>query len=444
MHQECIVPSCGLKYSVKEARTACDRGHLLDIRYAEPPAAKLKEVFLERRNHRGNIFNESGVWRYRELLNFTGVDTEEYESYRKLLVSLDGGEGHTKPYKMSKVAKEYTDSNSESLYLQPEGLNPSGSFKDNGICTGLTAAKMLGVRKMICASTGNTSASLAMYAANEGLEARVYVPKGQIAPGKLAQAFQFGAEIVQVEGDFDAALETVLSIAKNEGAYVMNSINPFRLEGQKTVIFRALEYFDWNVPDWIVWPGGNLGNSAAFGKGLSELYDWGFIKKKPRVAVVNAEGANTLYMLHNGLYDGRRLVWNSGRYDEALIQDYYSYLKESSFKAETVASAIKIMKPVNLPKCLRTLEQFNGVVTQVSDSEMLDAMAIVGMNGFDCEPASGATVAGIKTLVEKGVIAKDDMVLGILTGRLKDPDLIAKYHLKEGNRFAKPPRVHAE
>ncbi len=438
--QQCIIPQCGLRYDVHDARTECDRGHMLDIKYVEPPSSTLKEVFRKRLNHRGNIFDESGVWRFRELLNFTGIDTEDRESYSKVLVSLDGGEGHTKPYRMSKVASEHVGFNSENLYLQPEGLNPSGSFKDNGICTGLTAAKMIGVRRVICASTGNTSASLAMYAANEGLEARVYVPRGQIAPGKLAQAFQFGADIIQVEGDFDVAFDTVLRVAKEEGGYVMNSVNPFRLEGQKTVIVRALEYFNWKVPDWIIWPGGNLGNSAAFGKCLSELYEWGFISKKPRVAVVNAEGANTLYTLFNGFYEGRRLVWNGGNYDEKLVEDYYQYLDDAGIRAKTVASAIKIQKPVNLPKALRTLEQFDGVVVQVSDKEMLDAMAIVGRNGFDCEPASGATVAGVKRLVQGGLVAKDDRVLGVLTGRLKDPELITSYHLDPSNRFSKPPR----
>jgi len=272
------------------------------------------------------------------------------------------------------------------------------------------------------------------------MEARVYVPKGQIAPGKLAQAFQFGAEIVQVEGDFDSAFRTVLEVASREGRYVMNSVNPFRLEGQKTVICRALEYFDWEVPDWIVWPGGNLGNSAAFGKCLAELYEWGFIRKRPRVAVVNAEGANTLYSLFNGLQGGRRLTWSGGGYDESLIREYYEYADRAGLRAETVASAIMILKPVNLPKALRTLEEFDGVVTQVGDQEMMDAMAIVGRNGFDCEPASGATVAGIRKLVGDGVIAKDDLVLGILTGRMKDPEAVTRYHLDPANRFAMPPR----
>ena len=277
---QCIIPSCGKKYDTKKIRTTCECGNLLDVKYEGKFPKKLIDIFYERRNPRGNIFNESGVWRFRELINFTGFDSEDYQNYSKVFVSFDGAEGRTRPYEMTKVA-EYVGMPKENVLFQPEGLNPSGSFKDNGVSTGLTHAKMIGVKEAICASTGNTSASLAMYAANEGIKASIYIPKEKIAPGKLGQAFQFNAYIYQVCGNFDDALQVVLRKGK-EGAYVMNSVNPFRLEGQKTMIYRALEYLDWEPPDWFVFPRGNMGNCSAFGKALIELYEWGWIKKSLR------------------------------------------------------------------------------------------------------------------------------------------------------------------
>lgn len=438
-YQRCIVPSCGAEYGILETRTCCERGHLLDTMYREKPNPELlKTVFRTRRNHGGNIFNESGVWRFRELLNFAGVNTEDYEQCSKVLVSRDGHEGLTKPYHMTKVA-EHVGMPSENLWLQPEGDgNCSGSFKDRGMPTAMTHAKMVGATELACASTGNTSASLALYAGNEvgRMKAHVYVPKGQIAPGKLGQAFQFGAEITEAGSNFDEALAALLRDAKTRGFYIMNSINPFRLEGQKTIIISALERLDWRVPDWIAWPYGNGGNTAAFGKALDELLEWGFIDKKPRVAAVNAAGANTLYTLFNGHFKDRRLRWDRGDYDAALIEEFYA----RDIKPKTVASAIQIGKPVNLPKGLRTLEHYDGIVVQVSDEEMLDGMAIAGQNGFDIEPASAATIAGIKQLREEQTIAKDDVVLGILTGRNKDPQMIVDYHIKAQGRYSRPPR----
>ena len=185
----------------------------------------------------------------------------------------------------------------------PEGYNPSGSFKDNGMATALTHAKLLKVKRLVCASTGNTSASAAC-AVNEDMECDVYVPKGEIAPGKLGQAFQFGAQVMQVTGTFDDALSISLRKCREDGGYTVNSVNPFRLEGQKTIVYRVMEYLDWNPPDWIVYPGGALGNSSSFGKSLIELYEWGWIKKIPRLLIVNSSGANTLYELANGLFEG--------------------------------------------------------------------------------------------------------------------------------------------
>jgi threonine synthase len=435
--QKCIDPNCGLEYPIGEVRIACGKGHLLDIKYKTAPPISLKELFYKRRNHANNIFNESGVWRFRELLNFCQIDTENIDECSKFLVSLDGAEGRlSKPYHMSKVS-DYVGA--QNMWLQPEGYNPSGSFKDNGMSTAVTHAKLVNIKKIICASTGNTSASAAMYAANENIDCDVYIPAGEIAPGKLSQAFQFGAQVIEIKGNFDDALSTSLKRASEVGGYTVNSVNPFRLEGQKAIVFRALEFRDWNPPDWIVYPGGALGNTSSCGKSLMELYDWGWIKKIPRIAVVNSEGANTFYSLYNGKFEEFELRWNKGKPNTELIKKYYEHMDKKGIRPKTKATAIQIAKPANLLKGLRALEFTDGVVTQVSDNEMLDGMALVGLNGFDCEMASGAVPAGIKKLVQEGIIKKDDTVIGILTGRQKDSSIPVDYHKNSQNRFANPP-----
>lgn len=437
--KKCINPSCNLTYEINNSTLVCKCGSFLDIIYQYNYSRELIHVFYQRRNHGGNIYNESGVWRFRELINFAHLDTEDLEKCSRVLVSLDGSEGRqSKPYKMKKVS-EYALVDNDSLLLQPEGYNPSGSFKDNGMSTAVTHAKMINMNRIICASTGNTSASAAMYAANENIECEVFVPKGEIAPGKLGQAFQFGAQVIEVDGNFDDALTYSLKEAQQLGAYTVNSINPFRIEGQKTIIYRALEYLDWNPPDWIVYPGGALGNTSSCGKALIELYNLGWIKKIPRLLVVNAEGANTFYELTNGLFGGQKLTWNSGRPNISLIKDYYKEKDKEGVKPHTKATAIQIGKPANLIKALRSIDFTNGIVMQVSDKEMSDGMALVGLNGFDCEMASGSVPAGIRKLRQQDIIRKDDVVVGILTGKQKDPKLSIDYHLNHNNTFSKPP-----
>lgn len=437
--KKCINPSCNLTYEINNSTLVCKCGSFLDIIYQYNYSRELIHVFYQRRNHGGNIYNESGVWRFRELINFAHLDTEDLEKCSRVLVSLDGSEGRqSKPYKMKKVS-EYALVDNDSLLLQPEGYNPSGSFKDNGMSTAVTHAKMINMTRIICASTGNTSASAAMYAANENIECEVFVPKGEIAPGKLGQAFQFGAQVIEVDGNFDDALTYSLKEAQQLGAYTVNSINPFRIEGQKTIIYRALEYLDWNPPDWIVYPGGALGNTSSCGKALIELYNLGWIKKIPRLLVVNAEGANTFYELTNGLFGGQKLTWNSGRPNISLIKDYYKEKDKEGVKPHTKATAIQIGKPANLIKALRSIDFTNGIVMQVSDKEMSDGMALVGLNGFDCEMASGAVPTGIRKLRQQDIIKKDDVVVGILTGKQKDPKLSIDYHLNHNNTFSKPP-----
>ncbi len=440
VEKKCINPSCGLAYSIDNDIYRCSCGFLLDIEYSDHPNKSLIDVFYQRRNYGGNIFNESGVWRYRELLNFVNLDTEDIHECSNHLVSLDGSEGRlSRPYKMSKVAN-YVDLPVDNLFLQPEGYNPSGSFKDNGMAAAVTHAKLLSVKKIICASTGNTSASAAMYASNEGLECDVYIPKGEIAPGKLGQAFQFGAQVIQVDGNFDDALTVSLANASKDSGYTVNSLNPFRLEGQKTIIFRIMEHLNWNPPDWIVYPGGALGNISSCGKALMELHKWGWIKKIPRVLVVNASGANTFFELVNGLFENTKLKWNNGFPDKDLIERYYENQKKNHILPKTQATAIQIGKPANIIKALRTIEFTNGVVEQVEDIDMMDGMSVVGLNGFDCEMASGSVPAGIMKLRKKEIIKKDDIVVGVLTGRQKDPSIAISYHSEKSNRFAKPPR----
>ena len=439
-HLLCMNPKCGQIYPIVSRQIKCEKcGFLLDVEYDQKPPTKLKETFYQRRS-RDSIYNESGVWRFRELLNFAEIETEELEQCSKFLVSLDGAEGRqSKPYHMSKVSN-FVGINNNSLMLQPEGYNPSGSFKDNGMASAVTHAKMTGAKKIICASTGNTSASAGMFAANENMECDVYIPDGQIAPGKLSQAYQFGTQMIKVNGNFDDAFTKSLDAANEKGSYTVNSVNPFRIEGQKTIPFRALEFLEWEVPDWIVYPGGALGNTSSCGKSLIELYNWGWIKKIPKIAVVNAEGANTLYNLYNGEFENEELRWNGGSPNLELVDKYYDFMNKNNRGPKTKATAIQIGKPANIAKGLRALEFTNGCVIQVSDKEMLDGMSVVGLNGFDCEMASGATVAGIKKLVDEEIMKNDDTVVGILTGRQKEPLLPIDYHNNPDNKFAKPPR----
>jgi threonine synthase len=437
--KKCINASCGLTYAIDNGIYRCSCGSLLDIIYKKSKPKSLIEVFYQRRNHGTNIYNESGVWRFRDLINFSGIDTEDFTACARVLVSLDGAEGRlSRPYRMSKVA-DYAGMDHDSFLLQPEGYNPSGSFKDNGMSTSVTHAKMLNVKSLICASTGNTSASASMYAANENMTCEVYIPKGEIAPGKLGQAFQFGAQVIQVDGNFDDALSISLRKADETQAYTVNSVNPFRLEGQKTIVYRVMEHLNWQPPDWIVYPGGALGNSSSCGKALIELYEWGWIKKIPRIIVVNSIGANTFYELVNGHFENTHLTWNDGKPDLEMVKRYYEENDRKGIRPRTNATAIQIGKPANIAKALRAIEFTRGMVVEVEDKDMMDGMAVVGLNGFDCEMASGSVPAAVRKLRQEETIRKDHVVVGILTGRQKDPSLAVQYHINPGNVFARPP-----
>ena len=428
--QKCIMPACGATYSIGEVLTSCKRcGGLLDVVYDWGRVNVPKDLrFFSSRilvGNYSNIADVSGVWRFRELLPF--ISYHDPYLYLKEIVSLDGMEGWTKPVHVSSAA-DFTGVNRESFYVQFEGQNPTGSFKDNGMTAAFTHAQMVGARIAACASTGNTSASFAAYAANSGFleKAFIFIGAGRIAYGKLSQSLEFGVKTIQIEGDFDDAMSRVRELGRDKGVYLVNSVNPFRLEGQKTIMYRILEGLNWRVPDWVVCPGGNLGNTSAFGKAFEELFELGLINKKPRLVVVNADGADTLYRIYNE----KKIRWNKGKVDLKIIEDFYAEMEKEGRKAHTIASAIEINKPVNLLKALRALEWTDGVVEKVLDQEILDAKAVIGKSGmFGCEPASATSVAGVKKLVEKGVIKTKDIVVAVLTGsQLKDPDAIVGYH----------------
>jgi len=391
MKLRCI--ECGREYPLNEIRYRCDCGDLLEVVHNLDILSEknLKELFDKRWGSRQFPYN-SGVWRYKELI----FDVDE-----KFIVSKP--EGNTNLYRAGKVG-EYAGI--ERMFLKHEGENPTASFKDRGMTCGITAAKMLDCKKVACASTGNTSASMAAYASIAGMSAVVFIPEGKIAFGKLAQALAYGAKTLQIEGDFDDAMQLVQEVCKELGIYLLNSINPFRIEGQKAIAFEILQQLNWEVPDWFVIPGGNLGNNSALSKALGELCKIGIIKKIPRIAVIQAQGANPLYRM-----------WKN----------------KTPFKpvqAETIATAVKIGNPVSWKKSIQGLKWSNGVVEEVTEQEIMDAKAIVDRAGIGAEPASCCSVAGTKKLVKAGIINKDDLVVGILTGSLlKDPDSIVNYHL---------------
>jgi threonine synthase len=424
--QRCIASHCGATFGIEEVLVACPRcGDLLDVAYDwdRLPLPPRLDWFESKWSRRCDPLCLSGVWRFRELLAFAPSEQ---------VVTV--GEGQTILQQADAVAA-YTHLKPGSLYLQYEGLNPSGSFKDNGMSAAFTHARLIGAERAACASTGNTSASLAMYCAvTRRMKAVIFIGSGKIAYGKLSQALEYGALTIQIDGDFDDAMKRVKEAARELNIYLVNSVNPFRLEGQKTIMYRVLEGLRWEVPDWIVVPGGNLGNSSAFGKAFAELYSLGLIPRVPRLAIINAAGADTLYQLH----ERQNLRWNDGKPQLALACHYYDQLDREGRKATTIASAIEINRPVNLNKCLRALELCDGVVRTVTDQEILDAKAQVGAGGIGCEPASAASLAGARKLREEGIIGATDRVVCILTGhQLKDPTATVAYHTADREQFQK-------
>ncbi|MCM3905262.1 MAG: threonine synthase [Pyrinomonadaceae bacterium] len=413
--QRCINPSCGARFDINERIYVCSScGGLLDVVQESTRDPEQLQTLWTRRLASFESRDRSGVWRYRELLPFADDAP---------IVSL--AEGNTPIYD-APISAAYCGLH--ALNLKHQGCNPTGSFKDTGMTVAITQALILGAKTVVCASTGNTAASLAAYAARAKLQCAILVPRGQISHAKLAQSLDYGAAVLELDGNFDDAMRVIRELAEDESIYLVNSINPFRIEGQKTVAAELLHQRGWRIPDHVVVPGGNLGNSTALGKGFAELMDLGLIDRLPRLSVVQAEGAGPFANLFKS-------VAGSAGVSTALLSQH-STSDWSAWPAltpiedpHTLATAIKIGAPVSWQKSLRAVLASGGTVLSVSEQEMADAKAIIGREGVGCEPASASTVAGIRRLVADGVIGPDEDVVAVLTGHvLKDTDYVIKYH----------------
>ncbi len=396
---------CGTRIAGPEARPdfrCAQCGDLFEVEYAgwgqrqglnRPNPSALKWLWRERRCS-GEALDQSGVWRFRELLpildNFGNA------------VSLH--EGNTPLYKLKRVAKAL---GIDQLFAKHQGMNPTGSFKDTGMTAALSVARERGFEWVACASTGNTSAAMAAYAARSGLRSLVLIPEGKIAWGKLSQAMDYGAITCQLKSDFDGCVRVLTQIVNEAPIYLLNSVNPYRLEGQKTPAFEIAEAFDWTVPDHLIVPGGNLANSSALGKGFRELHELGLVARMPRISVIQAEGANPL---------ARSFANNNGEQMEPV-------------EAHTRATAIRIGNPASWRKAARVVKDTGGWCLDVTEAEIAIAKAELGIEGLGCEPASAVTLAGLKKLRDQGKVAASETVVLLLTGHtLKDADYTINFH----------------
>ncbi|MCC7566320.1 MAG: threonine synthase [Methanomicrobiaceae archaeon] len=373
---------CAAEYAPEQILYTCERcGHLLTVSYALDDLAVTRDVWSER---------PLSVWRYRELLPVQGEP-----------VTLR--EGGTPLYHLRSIGREIGVS---ELYAKHEGMNPSGSFKDRGMTVGVSMALELGMRSVACASTGNTSASLAAYAAKAGIPAVVLLPAGKVALGKVAQALMHGARVIAIRGNFDRALEMVHELCLSHGLYLLNSVNPFRLEGQKTIGFEAIDQLGGCVPDRFVLPVGNAGNISAVYKGLTELHTLGMIDRYPMMTGIQAAGARPVV--------------------DAIEQGLAELVPDPD--PETVATAIRIGAPVNAEKALAAIRKTGGTAAAVTDEEILGMQRdLARKEGIGVEPASAASVAGVRALVERGVIDRDERIVCVVTGHLlKDPETVVK------------------
>ncbi|HUP47161.1 MAG TPA: threonine synthase [Thermoanaerobaculia bacterium] len=378
MSERLVCPSCQAVYGVMEVRYECDCGGLLSVERGAVAAGPAD--FDARRATRRGI-DASGVWRFRE--GVLDVPAAQIVSHP---------EGDTRLYARLGVQFKH------------EGENPTGSFKDRGMTVAVTQAVRLGARAVACASTGNTSASLAAYAAQAGLRAVVFVPAGKVSAGKLGQTLAYGATCLAVRGDFDAAMRLVREASSRLGIYLVNSINPFRIEGQKTIVWELLQDLGWKAPDWIVAPAGNLGNTSAFGKALREALEARWIDRMPRLAAIQAAGANPFYRSYREAFASRHRV-----------------------TAETIATAIRIGDPVSHDRAIAAIRATDGVVEEVTDEEIMAAKGEIDATGLGCEPASAATWAGVKKLRASGVMSEPQSVVCVLTGHiLKDTDAVMR------------------
>ena len=373
-------------------------GDLLEVVYpnwssAKPDAATLKAEWLKRRTSFAPA-DQSGVWRFRDLMPALSEDNQP--------ITLR--EGNTPVYELPTCARI---AGMDRLYAKHQGMNPTGSFKDTGMTTAASFARQEGFHWVACASTGNTSASMAAYAARGGMRSLVLIPEGKITWSKLSQSLDYGAVTCQLKTDFDGCMRVLNEVVKRMPVYLLNSVNPYRLEGQKTAAIELLEQFNWEVPDHIIVPGGNLANSSAIGKAVIELKQLGFISRMPKISVVQAAGANPLV---------RSMREKSGK---ELIP----------VKAETMASAIRIGNPASWRKAVRVLEATGGSVEEVTEVEIAQAKAEIGSDGIGCEPASAVTLAGLKKFVKQGLVKRGESVVLILTGHLlKDPEFTLHFH----------------
>ncbi|MGO8758950.1 MAG: threonine synthase [Terracidiphilus sp.] len=396
---------CGSQIAGAEARpdfrcAVC--GDLFEVEYPgwslrgghdRPNPGALKWLWRERRCS-GEALDQSGVWRFRELLpildNFGNA------------VSLR--EGNTPLYHLPRAARAL---GIDQLFGKHQGLNPSGSFKDTGMTAALSVARERGFKWVACASTGNTSASMAAYAARAGLRSLVLIPEGKIAWGKLSQAMDYGALTCQVKADFDGCLRVLTEIVKQAPIYLLNSVNPYRLEGQKTPAFEIAEALDWNVPDHLIVPGGNLGNSSALGKGFRELRELGLVARLPKISVIQASGANPLVV---------------------SLRDNHGAVLEP-VEAHTRATAIRIGNPASWRKSAKAILDSGGWCLDVTEAEIAIAKAEIGAEGLGCEPASAVTLAGLKKLRAQDAVRSGDTVVLVLTGHtLKDADYTIDFH----------------
>ncbi|HYT03813.1 MAG TPA: threonine synthase [Gemmatimonadales bacterium] len=400
-----LCASCGGETPDTDPHSRCPRCRgLLEVRHRPPTqgGGALRALFDARLGvRRGPL--ASGVWRFTEVvLPAAGPAVLSYP------------EGNTPLLTSDAVA---VWAGAPGLLLKHEGHNPTGSFKDRGMTVGVTQARRVQARAVACASTGNTGAALAAYAALAGLPALVIVPKGQVAFAKVAQALAYGARLLLVRGNFDQCLELVDQATERLGTYLLNSVNPFRIEGQKTIVLELLQQLAWEPPQWIAVPAGNLGNTAAFGKALAESCEWGLIDRLPRLAAIQAEGAAPF---------------------AASFRE--GFARRHRVEPHTVATAISIGNPASYDRAARAIRDTHGVVTTVNDDEILEAKAVVDAAGIGCEPASAAAVAGARRLVREGVIRPGERVVAVLTGHLlKDPDIVSHYHQ---HREPPPPRAN--
>lgn len=392
---QCIEESCQRRQDSKKDTYSCAIcGGALEVKYEFDPfdPEQLRHAWHQRRLS-GEPIDRSGVWRFRELIPFIEPGAR--------IISLS--EGST-----PLVGTRRTGwwAGPVHLTIKHQGNNPTGSFKDLGMTACITRAASRGVRMVACASTGNTSASMAAYAARAGMKALLFVPYRQISAAKLAQALDFGALVIEVGDTFDEAFKLLREIAPELGLYVVNSVNPFRIEGQKTIVAEMMEQRAWRPPDYIVVPGGNLGNASAVGKGLRELKEMGFIEKVPRVVVVQAAGANPFYQM-----------LSTGSPELTPLQN-----------PDTEATAIRIGHPANWKKAQRVLEWTGGFSECVTDEEIFEAKTMLAEDGVGCEPASAATVAGVRKLVRTGKLPWHADIVCVLTGnQLKDTEYIMRH-----------------